>query len=73
MDNIKEALDNGWNDRIFLHYKELVDPNAIRPQDETGEEWKQIVLKLTDLTAPNPIPTPKFTATHPSSPSFKKD
>jgi len=59
MDNIKEALDNGWNDRIFLHYKELVDPNAIRPQDETGEEWKQIVSQLSALATPKPVKTTK--------------
>ena len=49
---IKEALDNNWSDRIFYHYQQEVDATAVRPQDETSTEWKEIVAKLTVLSTP---------------------
>lgn len=39
-----EALENGWNDRIFIHYKELIDSNAVRPQDDYN--WGKMVDEL---------------------------
>jgi hypothetical protein len=43
---VKEALDNNWHDRIFLHYQQLIDPKAVRPQDYKSEEWLNIVKTL---------------------------
>ena len=45
---IKEALDNNWNDRLFHYYKTLVNPEAIRPQtdDMDTNEWKDITSAL---------------------------
>lgn len=43
---VKEALDNNWEDRIFMHYRELVDPHAVRPQDNKSQEWLDIVKSL---------------------------
>lgn len=61
MSNLKEALDNGWNDRLFQYYKENVDQNAVRPQDELGPDWNAILEKLKDIATPKPAPTPKAT------------
>ena len=44
--SVLEAIENGWNDRIFNFYKALVDSNAIRPQDD--ENWEQLVTKLKE-------------------------
>ena len=67
MNNVKEALDNGWGDRIFHFYTQLVDAKAVRPQDENSNEWKGIVAALEKLAtsspAPTPIPKPVITPT----------
>ena len=60
---IKEALDAGWNDRLFHYYKQYIDTNAVRPQDENSQEWKDIVAKLQAIATPKPITTPKPTPT----------
>ena len=49
---IKEALDNNWEDRIFMHYKDLIDPNASRPRDEYTKEWLEIVEALQKYITP---------------------
>lgn len=62
MNQIKEALQAGWNDRIFLYYQQHVDANAVRPQDETGKEWQDIVTSLQNLVdkdKPKQTPTVK--------------
>lgn len=61
MSNLKEALDNGWNDRLFQYYKELVNPNAVRPQNEDGQEWNDMLAALRGIATPTPAPTPKAT------------
>lgn len=43
---IQEALKAGWNDRLFYYYQQVSDPNAVRPQDENGQEWKAIIAFL---------------------------
>lgn len=48
--DVIEALANNWNDRIFNHYKQLVDSEATRPQDELSQEWLAMIDKLTKLT-----------------------
>ena len=59
---IKEAVQAGWNDRLFYYYQQVSDANAIRPQDENGQEWKSIIAflelysKAEDI---KPVPTPK--------------
>lgn len=55
---IKEALNAGWNDRLFHYYKQEVDINAVRPQDENSQEWKDIIAKLESIATPKPAPTP---------------
>lgn len=55
MSNIKEALNAGWNDRLFYYYQQEVDANAVRPQDETSQEWKDIIAKLEAIATPKPI------------------
>ena len=55
---IKEALDAKWNDRLFHYYKQEVDINAVRPQDENSQEWKDIIAKLETIATPKPVPTP---------------
>jgi hypothetical protein len=61
MSNLKEALENGWNDRLFQYYKDLVNPNAVRPQNEFGQEWNDILGTLRGIATPAPAPTPKAT------------
>ena len=56
---IKEALNAGWSDRLFYYYKQEVDVNAIRPQDENSQEWKDIIAKLETIATPKPVPTPR--------------
>ena len=53
---IKEALDNNWNDRLFHYYKTLVNPEAIRPQTDDMETnaWKNIKSALLLKTVDNP-------------------
>ena len=53
---IKEALDNNWNDRLFHYYKTLINPEAIRPQTDDMEtnEWKDITSALLLKTVDNP-------------------
>lgn len=63
MNTIKEALQAGWNDRLFHYYQQEVDANAVRPQDENSQEWKDIIAKLEALATPKPIATPKPTPT----------
>ena len=58
---IKEALDAKWNDRLFHYYKQEVDANAVRPQDENSQEWKDIIVKLETIATPKPIATPRPT------------
>jgi hypothetical protein len=53
MKNVKESLDNGWNDRIFQHYRELVNADAVRPQDTESKEWKDIIAALQLKIDPN--------------------
>ena len=60
---IKEALDAKWNDRLFHYYKQEVDINAVRPQDENSQEWKDIIAKLEAIATPKVIATPKPTPT----------
>jgi hypothetical protein len=52
---IKEALDNNWNDRLFHYYKTLVNPEAIRPQTDNMDtnEWKDITSALLLKTVDN--------------------
>ena len=47
---VSEAIENGWNDRIFNFYKALVDSNAIRPQDD--ESFNKLVAQLKDKVTP---------------------
>ena len=47
---VLEAIENGWNDRIFNFYKALVDSNAIRPQDD--ESFNKLVAELKDKVTP---------------------
>ena len=58
-DELTQALHNGWGDRLFHYYTQLVDANAVRPQDEESKEWKDMVSALTKLATPEPAPTPK--------------
>ena len=67
---IKEALDAGWNDRLFHYYKQYIDANAVRPQDENSQEWKDIIAKLETIATLKPVATPKLTET--STPAFKE-
>jgi len=48
--SVLEAIENGWNDRIFNFYKALVDSNAIRPQDD--ESFNKLVAQLKDKVTP---------------------
>ena len=48
--SVLEAIENGWNDRIFNFYKALVDSNAIRPQDD--ESFNKLVAELKDKVTP---------------------
>ena len=59
-DLIQEALKAGWNDRLFHYYKQEVDQNAVRPQDENSQEWKDIIVKLERLATPKPVTAPAF-------------
>ena len=58
-DELTQALHNGWGDRLFHYYTQLVDANAVRPQDEESKEWKDMVSALTKFATPEPAPTPK--------------
>ena len=49
---IKEALDNNWEDRIFMHYTNVIDPNASRPRDEYTKEWQEIIEALQKYITP---------------------
>ncbi len=50
---VLEAIENGWNDRIFIHYKQFVNPEAIRPQDD--ENWGKLVEELKSKVTPKEI------------------
>ena len=43
---VQEAIDNNWNDRIWYHYTELVDYNAVRPQCTECAQWEIVIEKL---------------------------
>jgi len=45
-DIVREALVNNWEDRCYMHYVNLIDPNASRPRDEYTQEWQDIIKAL---------------------------
>jgi hypothetical protein len=48
---VSDAITNNWDDRIFYHYKQHIDAEAVRPQDTTSQEWLDIVAKLKVATS----------------------
>ena len=48
--SVLEAIENGWNDRIFVHYQIWVNSTAVRPQDD--ESWSELVDELKAKVTP---------------------
>ena len=48
--SVLEAIENGWNDRIFVHYQIWIDSTAVRPQDD--ENWNKLVAELKAKATP---------------------
>ena len=53
--SVLEAIENGWNDRIFVHYQIWVDSTAVRPQDD--ENWNKLVAELKAKATPKETKT----------------
>ena len=51
---IREALENGWSDKIFLYYQQYVNVNAARPQNEFSQEWQDILGTLAGISKEEP-------------------
>lgn len=43
---VQDAIDNNWNDRIWYHYTQLVDWDAVRPQCTDCAQWAIVIEKL---------------------------
>ena len=41
---VLEAIENGWNDRVFIYYKQFINAEAVRPQDD--DNWNKLVEEL---------------------------
>lgn len=52
---IREAIEKAWGDRIFLYFQQYVNPNAVRPQNEHGQEWNDILATLRGISQEEPI------------------
>lgn len=53
--SILEAIENRWDDRIFVHYQIWVDSTAVRPQDD--ESWSKLVAELKTKATPKETKT----------------